>query len=185
MTKNPDLLPHILFPSGRRAASEAYADDSFFALLFETPFERFNRCSPNNLPAEFTLALEQLAIPAGDAAARKILSVDYSVKKPSSNGRESGGKSSTILQRVALSDKTAVEDCLKAYGDFVWASAKKFTESGEEAEIFAREIFLDIWKNAARYDPHKCGELDFIRSLILRHILRQERKPNLSAAFAK
>lgn len=56
----------------------------------------------------------------------------------------------TILQRIAEKDKTAVADCLDAYGNFIWALARKFTASREEAEAAAQEIFIDIWRYAER-----------------------------------
>ncbi len=55
-------------------------------------------------------------------------------------------ETSTILQRIAERDKTAVEDCIDAYGDFIWALARKFTASTEEAEAATEEIFIDIWR---------------------------------------
>ena len=48
----------------------------------------------------------------------------------------------TILQRLVEKDKTAVTDCLDAYGNFIWALARKFTASSEEAEAAAQEILL-------------------------------------------
>ncbi len=53
---------------------------------------------------------------------------------------------STILRRIAERDKTAVEDCIDAYGNFIWALAKKFTRLREEAKAATEEIFIDIWQ---------------------------------------
>lgn len=94
-------------------------------------------------------------------------------------------ESSTVLQRVARSDRAAVQDCLDAHGALVWAMAKKFTSSREEAETFTQEIFLEIWKCAARFDPAKCGETDFIASLALRQLIRRARERLSLSASAK
>ncbi len=59
-------------------------------------------------------------------------------------------KALTILQRIAEKDKTAVADCVDAYGNFIWALAQKFTRSREEAEAATEEIFIDIWRYAER-----------------------------------
>jgi len=54
--------------------------------------------------------------------------------------------SSTILQRIAEKDKTAIKDCVDAYGNFIWALARKFTDSRVKAEAATEEIFTDIWR---------------------------------------
>ena len=81
-----------------------------------------------------------------------------------------------ILQRIAQRDRTAVEDCLDAYGSRIWAMAKKNAASTEEAETITEEIFLEIWKHAARFDPDKCSETNFVMLLCLRHLIRRARK---------
>ena len=50
----------------------------------------------------------------------------------------------TILQRIAERDQTAVKDCFDTYVNFIWAMARKFTNTTEEAEAATQEIFLDI-----------------------------------------
>jgi DNA-directed RNA polymerase specialized sigma24 family protein len=55
-------------------------------------------------------------------------------------------ETSTILRRIAEKDKTAVKDCIDAYGNFIWALARKLTASREEAEAATEEIFIDIWR---------------------------------------
>ncbi len=67
-------------------------------------------------------------------------------------------KSLTILQRIAGKDKTAVTECVDAYGNFIWALAQKFTASREEAEAATQEIFIDIWRFAERNDQPQTTE---------------------------
>ena len=64
----------------------------------------------------------------------------------------------TILQRIANKDKTAVVDCVDTYGNFIWALARKFTASREEAEAATQEIFTDIWRYAERADQPQSAE---------------------------
>ncbi len=73
--------------------------------------------------------------------------------------RHADGESITIFQRIAKSDKTAAEKCLKKHGKLVWALAKQFTNSNEDAETAAQEIFLDLWKYAERFDSTDCKNL--------------------------
>ncbi len=53
-----------------------------------------------------------------------------------------------MLSRIALADKAAARECIDVYGEMIWAMAKNFTESENDAEKAAQEIFADIWKNA-------------------------------------
>lgn len=82
----------------------------------------------------------------------------------------------TILQRIAQSDRTAARECIDAYGSLIWAMAKKNAASTEEAETITEEIFLEIWKHAARFDPDRCSEINFVALLTLRHLIRSTRK---------
>ncbi len=67
-------------------------------------------------------------------------------------------KSLTILQRIANKDQTAVEDCIDTYGNFIWALARKFTASTEEAEASTEEIFIDIWRYSECADKLQSAE---------------------------
>lgn len=81
-------------------------------------------------------------------------------------------KSLNILQRIANKDKTAVQDCVNAYGDFIWALARKFTASGEEAEAAVKEIFIDIWRYAERGDNTESAENLLIALIARRRLIR-------------
>ncbi len=76
----------------------------------------------------------------------------------------------TIHQRISNKDKTAVKDCVDAYGNFIWALARKFTTSTEEAEAAAQEIFIDIWRYSERADKLESAE-NFLIALIARRRL--------------
>ena len=80
--------------------------------------------------------------------------------------------SPAILQRIAQRDKTAVKDCIDNYGKVIWAMAKKFTDTTEDAEAVTQEIFLNIWRYAARFEKTNFDELLFI-TIIARHQLRK------------
>lgn len=84
--------------------------------------------------------------------------------------------SATILQRIAQGEKSAVQDCLDTYGGMVWDFARKFTNTREDAEDLAQEIFIDIWKNAARFDAAKAPEWVFIKMIARRRIIDFLRK---------
>jgi RNA polymerase sigma factor (sigma-70 family) len=82
----------------------------------------------------------------------------------------------TILQRIAQGDKLAVSDCLETYGKLVWGITRKFTNTREDAEDLAQEIFIDIWKNAAHFDATKSPEQAFVRLIAKRRLIDSLRK---------
>ena len=77
-----------------------------------------------------------------------------------------------ILPRIAKKDKTAVEDCVNIYGDFIWALACKFTASTEEAEAATREIFIDIWRYAESADKTQSDERLLISLIARRRLVK-------------
>lgn len=82
----------------------------------------------------------------------------------------------TILQRIAAGDQTAVEDCIKQYGNLIWALAKKYSATREDAEDAVQEIFTEIWQNASRYDAEKAKEITFISIVARRRLIDRVRK---------
>ncbi len=81
-------------------------------------------------------------------------------------------QSLTILQRVANKDRTAVKDCIDTYGNFIWALARKFTASREEAEAATLEIFQDIWRYSKRVDKFQSAEDMVISQIARRRLIR-------------
>lgn len=81
-----------------------------------------------------------------------------------------------ILQRIASGDKGAVQECLNTYGGLVWSLARKMCPNTEEAEDAVQEIFIDIWKNAERYDEKQASETTFVAMLARRRLIDRLRK---------
>ena len=76
-----------------------------------------------------------------------------------------------ILKRIASGDRTAVEDCLSAYGGLVWSIARKMLRNNDDAEDAVQEIFIDVWKNAERFDESQSSETTFIAMIARRRII--------------
>lgn len=76
-----------------------------------------------------------------------------------------------ILKRIAAGDKNAVEDCLNAYGGLVYSIARKLMSNEADAEDAVQEAFIDIWKNAGRYDATVASEATFIAMIARRRVI--------------
>jgi RNA polymerase sigma-70 factor, ECF subfamily len=76
-----------------------------------------------------------------------------------------------VLHRIASGDRSAVQDCLNKYGGLVWSIARKMLRNSEDAEDAVQEIFVDIWKNAARFDESQASETTFIAMIARRRII--------------
>ena len=70
-----------------------------------------------------------------------------------------------------MGDSSAVEDCLKTYGGLVWSLARRMLRNNEDAEDAVQEIFLDIWKNAERFDEEQASETTFIAMIARRRLI--------------
>ncbi|GIU82258.1 MAG: RNA polymerase sigma factor [Pyrinomonadaceae bacterium] len=84
--------------------------------------------------------------------------------------------SNSILRRIASKDRSAVEECINVYGGLVWALARKMCPSREDAEDAVQEIFIDIWKNAERFDETQSSEATFIAMIARRRLIDRIRK---------
>lgn len=86
--------------------------------------------------------------------------------------------SSSVLQRIAAGDSTAVRDCIDQYGGLVWSIARRLSRSPSDAEDATQEIFLDIWRSAARFDASQGSDKLFIAMIARRRLIDRLRKTN-------
>jgi RNA polymerase sigma factor (sigma-70 family) len=83
-----------------------------------------------------------------------------------------------ILNRIADGDKNAVQECLKTFGGLVWSLARRMCPNKEDAEDAVQEIFIDVWKNAQRFDAAQASETTFIAMIARRRLIDRLRKTN-------
>jgi RNA polymerase sigma factor (sigma-70 family) len=76
-----------------------------------------------------------------------------------------------ILKRVAAGDPAAVQECLKTYGGLVWSLARRMLRNSDEAEDAVQEVFVDVWRNADRFDESKASETTFIAMIARRRLI--------------
>ncbi len=89
----------------------------------------------------------------------------------------------SILNRIASGDKTAVKDCLKQYSGLVWSLAKRMLPDQNDAEDAVQDIFIDVWKNAERFDENQSSETTFVAMLARRRLIDRLRKSNRQPNF--
>ena len=82
--------------------------------------------------------------------------------------------SSFVLERVGRGERDAVPECLDRYGGLVWALARKYDPVN--AEDAAQEVFIDLWRNASRFDPEIAAEATFVAMIARRRLVDRLRK---------
>ncbi|MBA2542185.1 MAG: sigma-70 family RNA polymerase sigma factor [Deltaproteobacteria bacterium] len=80
-----------------------------------------------------------------------------------------------LLGRVAAGDPTAVRECLARYGGLVWSIARRFEGAPGDCEDAVQEIFLDLWKSAARFDRQIATEAAFVAMIARRRLIDRKR----------
>lgn len=79
-----------------------------------------------------------------------------------------------LLPRIAAGDRSAIRDCIACYGGLVWSLARRAAPS--DAEDAVQEIFLDLWKSAARFDPAAGNETTFVATIARRRLIDRRRQ---------
>jgi len=60
---------------------------------------------------------------------------------------------------------------MDSYGGLVWSLARRWSNSAADAEDATQEIFVEVWKSAARYDPTLGSEAVFITTIARRRLI--------------
>lgn len=90
-----------------------------------------------------------------------------------------------LLPRIAAGDERAVRDCVARYSALVWSLARRWSPDGGDAEDAVQEIFIDLWRTAARYDVARTSEAGWVAMIARRRLIdrsrRRERLPALES----
>lgn len=81
-----------------------------------------------------------------------------------------------VLPRIASGDPAAVSDCISRYGGLVWSLARRFLGNATDAEDAVQDVFIELWKNAARYDPSRASEPTYITMIARRRLIDRRRR---------
>jgi len=82
----------------------------------------------------------------------------------------------SILQRIASGDAAAVTECMDRFGGLVWSVARRYCASTADAEDAVQEIFIDLWRSAARFDETIASETTFVAMIARRRLIDRNRK---------
>ena len=82
----------------------------------------------------------------------------------------------SILQRIAIGERSAVDECLDRYGSLVWSLAKRWLGNVPDAEDATQEIFVELWQQANKFDPSAAAEATFVAMIARRRLIDRMRK---------
>lgn len=102
------------------------------------------------------------------------LVVEYGPRMAASSTRASSP--APLLPLVAAGEVEAFRRVIDTYGGLVFSMARRFIH--QEAEDAVQEIFIDLWKNAARFDPAVAKETTFVMMIARRRLIDRTRKRN-------
>lgn len=84
-------------------------------------------------------------------------------------------ESEALLPRVAAGDRDAVQRCIARYGALLWAIARRMTRTPADAEDAIQDVFVEIWRAAARFDAARGSEQAFIVTIARRRLIDRAR----------
>ena len=69
-----------------------------------------------------------------------------------------------------------MDECLGKYGGLVWSLARRLCPRHEDAEDAVQEIFVEIWRNAAKFDPEIASEATYVTMIARRRLIDRYRR---------
>lgn len=82
----------------------------------------------------------------------------------------------TILERIAAGDPSAIDECIDRYGGLVWSLVRRLGSDDADAEDAVQEIFIELWRTASRFDSEVTSEATFVTMIARRRLIDRYRK---------
>ena len=94
----------------------------------------------------------------------------------------------SILPDIASGVPRAMDLCITQFGGIVWSIVRRYIKDSAEAEDVVQEVFTEVWKKAASFDPTIASESTFIGMIARRRAIdflrRQGRQPGFESLAA-
>jgi RNA polymerase sigma-70 factor (ECF subfamily) len=90
-----------------------------------------------------------------------------------------------LLPRIAAGDERAVSECVARYGALVWSLVRRWSPDGTDAEDAVQEIFVDLWRTAARYDTARTSEAGWVAMVARRRLIDRARRRTRQPVLAE
>lgn len=104
--------------------------------------------------------------------------IDEEAEKRKANERDVA-----LMLRVKTGDMDAFEQLIEIYQGPVIGTVAKMLGGASEAEDIAQQVFVRVWKSAARYEPQAkftTWLFTITRNLVFNETRRRKRKPTVS-----
>lgn len=69
-----------------------------------------------------------------------------------------------------------MQEAIARYGGLVWSLARRLGLPDAETEDAVHEVFTELWRNGARYDPNIASETAFVATIARRRLIDRRRR---------
>ena len=88
----------------------------------------------------------------------------------------------STLERIARGDPGAVRACIEQHGPRILGLARRMLGRAADVEDVVQEVFIEVWRHAARFDASKGSEAQFVTMIARRRLIdllrRTSRRPD-------
>ncbi len=88
-----------------------------------------------------------------------------------------------LLPRVANGDEFAVREVVARYGPLIWSLVRRWSPDTNDAEDAVQDVFVDLWRSAARFDATRSTEAGFVAMVTRRRLIDRLRKRQRAIEF--
>lgn len=81
-----------------------------------------------------------------------------------------------LMQRIASGEPGAVEELYDRFGSLVFRMSLQTMPTRAEAEDAVQEVFVRLWKTAARFDPERAALVTWVMLITRRHLVDRLRR---------
>ncbi|WP_411279089.1 RNA polymerase sigma factor [Gemmatimonas sp.] len=81
-----------------------------------------------------------------------------------------------LLPRIAVGDELAVRECVERYGALIWSLVRRWSPDARDAEDAVQEVFVDLWRSAARCEITRATEAGWVAMVTRRRLIDRLRR---------